>query len=270
MNGRSIVSKPCATPSVLLDPRAPLALPALPKVLSAPAGRAPWLPAALLAALLAGCSATPLEINRSGVTSGGLDATYRFTLSGAGGIQLQVEGYRAASTQHLGAGSTVSIDQRTMTGPLDIRNEATVRRAFLGYNHQVVADRPVRLQWFAGAGWTSVRWSSTDQSSAPQTSERSLSGVGPMGGVLGSWQITPLLALEAGVFGQAGWMTDAHAVDWSQTETGLALSLAPSLRLRAGWAKRSLRASSSAGDVWQSDLTADTRGPYVKLAFEFR
>lgn len=223
---------------------------------------------AALVVVLAGCSATPLEINRSGVTSGALDATYRFTPSGAGGIQLQLEGYRAASTQHLASGSTVAIDQRTMTGPLDIRNEATVQRAFVGYNHQLFADRPVRLQWFAGAGWAGLRWSSTDQSATPQTSTRKLSGSGPMGGILGSWQVTPLLALEAAIFGQAGWLTDSRSVDWSQTEAGLALNLAPPLRLRIGWAKRSLRAS--ARDDWQSDLTADTRGPYLKLAFEFR
>jgi hypothetical protein len=224
-----------------------------------------------LLALLGGCGLTPLQINQSNVASGSVDAVWRLTPSGAGGLQVQVEGYRAKSTQHLDEFTSVyTSEQTTLTGPLDIRNSATVQRAFVGYNHQLFADRPVRLQWFAGIGWARARWTSVTQVEQPQTYRWQVSGTGPSGGVLAAWQITPVLALEAAVFGGvSGLASDApSSIDWAQSELGLALHFAAPVRLRMGWASRSLRASTP--ESWQSDLTADTRGPYVKLAFEFR
>jgi hypothetical protein len=226
---------------------------------------------ATLLALLSGCGLTPLQINQSNVTSGSVDAVWRLTPSGAGGLQVQVEGYRARSTQHLDENTSVfTSEQTTLTGPLDLRNSATVQRAFLGYNHQLFADQPVRLQWFAGIGWARARWDSVPQAQPPQTYRGTVSGAGPAGGVLAAWQVTPLLALEAAAFGGvSGLVADTtSSIDWAQTELGLALTLAAPVRLRMGWASRSLRASTP--DSWQSDLTADTRGPYVRLAFEFR
>lgn len=131
----------------------------------APHPLATFASAALLA-LLGGCSVTPLQINQSNVTSGSVDAVWRLTPSGAGGLQVQVEGYRAKSTQHLDENTSVYTgEQTTLTGPLDIRNSATVQRAFVGYNHQLFADQPVRLQWFAGIGWARARWDSVPRRS---------------------------------------------------------------------------------------------------------
>ena len=97
---------------------------------------------AALTLLLSACSVTPLRINQSNVASGGLDAVVRFQPGGAGGLQLQVEGYRAKSTQHLDEGTSLTTDNGTMlSGPMDIRISATVQRAFLGYNHRLFADR---------------------------------------------------------------------------------------------------------------------------------
>ncbi len=243
-----------------------------------PSARPPIACATTLLALLTGCGVTPLQINHSNVASASLDAVYRFTPSGAGGLQVQVEGYRAKSTQHLDEWTSVYVGNgasggpeggTTLTGPMDIRNGATVQRAFVGYNHQLFADQPLRLQWFAGVGWARARWTATPLTVTAQSYRWDVSGTGPAGGVLAAWQVTPLLALEVAAFGGvSGWGSEAASVDWGQTELGLALTFAAPARLRLGWANRSLQASSR--DGWSSNLAADTRGPYVKLAFEFR
>lgn len=225
---------------------------------------------ATLLALLSGCGTTPLQINQSNVTSGSVDAVWRFTPSGAGGLQVQAEGYRARSMQHLDDSESIyNGTQNVFAGPQDLANRVTVQRAFLGYNHQLFADRPLQLQWFAGLGWSRVRWSSVPQTSTAAPFHWDLTGTGPAGGMLAAWRMTPLLALEAGIFGGvSGWGSDATSVDWGQTELGLALTLAPAARLRLGWAHRSLRTAAPLDGP--PDLQADTRGPYVKLAFEFR
>lgn len=225
---------------------------------------------ATLLSLLSGCGVTPMQINQSNVTSAALDGVYRFTPGGAGGLQVQVEGYRAKATQRLDDSTSIYAGQELMlSGPLDIHHRATVQRAFFGYNHQLFADLPLRLRWFAGIGWARTRWTAVPQTATPQTYHWDISGTGPAGGALATWQLTPLLALEAAAYGgMGGWSADAASVDWSQTELGLALKFAAPTRLRLGWSKRSLRAASPNNGL--SDLSADTRGPYLKLAFEFR
>ncbi|MCK6425753.1 MAG: hypothetical protein L6Q75_11740 [Burkholderiaceae bacterium] len=226
---------------------------------------------ALSAALLGGCGSEPLRIRGNDVASGSLDAVWRFQPGGAGGLQARFEGYRATSRQHLADGESVRVrDARLLTGPLDLRQRATVQQGFLGYNHRLFADRPVQLQWFAGVAWSRLRWASALATDPPQTWRWDFHSIGPSGGLRARWQALPALALEAGAAGTLGRWSGGmrHTIDSSQVDLGLALTLAEPVRLRLGWARRSLSAATP-GD-WNTRFEADTRGPYLGLALEFR
>lgn len=220
---------------------------------------------------LGGCGTEPLRIHDNEAPAASLEAVYRFRPDSAGGLRLRYDGWRAASRQHLDDGETLLMGTQPLwTGPLDLRQRASLRQGFLGYQHHLFADRPVRLQWHAGVAWSRLRWTSLTATDTPQRFAWDFESFGPSGGLRASWQALPWLALEAGASGALSrWSGGLRAsIDTSQVDLGLALTLAEPVHLRLGWSRRSLSAITQ-GDP-STRFEAGTRGPYLGLAFEFR
>ena len=219
---------------------------------------------------LGGCSYAPLNIKDSSAPSAQARALVRFGNAQRGGLELEVGQVRGSDVQQLESGVSTRVGNQTLVGPVTLDHEARLRHYHVVYNHLLFAGRPVEMEWFAGAEAFRLDWVSRPTAPAqPELRERR-SLWGPTAGLVGRWNITPLVALEARGGGMAtlvGNPSDRGRRGFG--ELAAVLRPTPGLRLRAGYAESNARS-------WINDLYVDdsmsfkTRGPFLGLAYEWR
>jgi hypothetical protein len=215
--------------------------------------------------LLAGCSSfTQLNLNDDSTPQVSARAVHRFgTGPGGGGIEVEVASVRATGHQQLDNFQLATLGNQSISGPASLTHTARVQHAQLVYNHLLFAGRPVELEWFAGAAWVHMSWTTASAAPGdPRLTQRS-DWKGPAGGVLGRARLGPSLALEL------RYSAAADLSNWSSsrnsTELALAFRPAPALVLRLGLGETRTYARP---DAAESELTVRTRGPFLSLGLE--
>lgn len=234
----------------------------------------PTLIASLILSLtvsLTGCGAFPkeLRLTDNAATVPAVRVVHRFEGSTRhGGIEAEVDQVRASGPQSLSQFDYAQLGGQPINGPATLQHSARVQSAHVAYNQWLFADRPVQLEWFAGLGYTGVRWQTTGTAGTPSTAlptlTRNTGWGGPMGGLTGRWVLSPTWALEARWWGQIE-RSLASGNQQTSHELALAISPVPALRVRLGFAERWVQLD---GDSLGSVLTVKSRGPMLALNFD--
>jgi hypothetical protein len=225
---------------------------------------------ALVAVVVAGCGTNPKQLHVEDDSRPIATARAVFRLGGSGtggpGIEFEASQVRASSDQVLQSTDIVTLGDRSILGPGQLRSSARVSHAQVVYNHLLFAGRPIELEWFAGVAWVRTSWNTESANAAdPHLASRS-DWYGPAGGALARVHLAPLLSLEARVSATARTAGSTFEGERRFTEFALALRPAPSLVLRGGVAEARSWVRPEAGS---SELSVRARGPFFNLGLEF-
>lgn len=174
------------------------------------------------------------------------------------GIEVGYEGYRARETRILGAAEVIGVNGQDITGPDSVRQEATLRLAYVAYTHRFRFGESFELEPFAGMSRVSSRFTLEPAASGLRPSLRESRNT-PMGGVAARWYFTEQWGVEARVVGLA--LFEARA-----TDVALVLRPVPNLALRLGYSEREHVQEDGFGT---SRVEVRARGPSAVLSLEF-
>jgi hypothetical protein len=224
------------------------------------------------AAALGGCY-TPqaLNIKDSEAMSYSARATWRLTPTPRGGLEVEVGQVRGSDVQALPDFNTVTLGGRSITGPVTLQNEATLRHGHFVYNHLLFPNRPVEMEWFAGIAALRLDWTTTPTTPAQPAISHRLGTWGGTGGVAGRWKINSNFAIEGRLSAMGTLLgTPEYEGTRGAGELVLVLSPVPELRLRLGYAESSTRMQGRDFRNSDSEVSFKTRGPIAGLTFEWR
>lgn len=222
--------------------------------------------AALPVALLAGCNLSrDLTAKDSSAITYNARAVARVSGSAGGsGIELDFASVRGSGAESIGTAETVTLGGRSVTGPVELRNDVRVQNAHVAFNYLHFPARPVELEWFAGLGGVSVNWAAVPIASVQPRLSNQVEWVGATGGVGARWKIAPWVSLD----GRVSLNYSVADVIGSKYTGEVAFAFKPvpqvALRLGYGWSTTYVEQQ----DI-DSRLTFKARGPYLGLGLAF-
>lgn len=223
--------------------------------------------------LLTGCNITrDLTVTDSSALSYDARVVKRLGQGPGGyGVEVDYAAVRGQQNETIDVGQMATLAGQSVTGPVEVRNDARVQTAHIAFNYLLFPSRPVEMEVVGGLAGLRMNWVAQPiASTQPRLSKRA-EWYGITVGAGARWKIAEWVALEGRVTTNysllSGLFGGGDTLGYKTTgELGFAFKPAPQVVLRAGYARSVTYFDHS---DFESRLTLKARGPSLGLGLVF-